>query len=103
MLFAKKMRQSFFFLSFFCLAACGGGGGGGGGGGDDPPPPETVTSIYNFSYKTDHGLFSPPHKAIVSGERLYFLADDGDHGEELWATRGTDGTTAAGAGCHRRP
>ena len=36
---------------------------------------------------------SIPHSLTVSGNLVYFVCDDGVHGEELWVTDGTrDGT-----------
>jgi ELWxxDGT repeat protein len=36
---------------------------------------------------------SGPHNFYATGNRAYFLADDGFHGRELWVTDGTEGGT----------
>jgi len=39
------------------------------------------------------GPGSNPHDLIRVGETVFFRADDGVHGDELWATRGTGAST----------
>lgn len=36
---------------------------------------------------------SPDREIVRVGDKVYFLADDGDHGEELWVTDGTNSGT----------
>jgi len=40
------------------------------------------------------GILSPSQRAAVAGGKMFFAGIDPDHGEELWATDGTDAGTA---------
>jgi ELWxxDGT repeat protein len=51
-------------------------------------PPEPIL-LKNISTNFD----SNPHSFVVVSQTLYFSADDGDHGEELWQSNGLEAGT----------
>lgn len=48
--------------------------------------------VYSYYY-SDEGISSRPEQLTAVGDQVFFTADDGDNGEELWLTDGTEAGT----------
>lgn len=72
------------------VSACTGGGGSSTDGGSTELKPVEPTLLKDINT----GASSSMHlNAVTAGNKLFFFADDGVHGKELWASDGTtDGT-----------
>lgn len=60
----------------------------------DPLKKEATNLGYRFTYNTDFNASSDPDDFIKVNETVYFGADDGIHGFELWKSDGTSSGTS---------
>lgn len=86
-----NLRRIIFLFIAFLLAACSGGGGGGSGGGSSNSGSTTTLSL-NLLADLNETPIGPDTRIGDPAELngwLYFSADDGVNGIELWRTDGT--------------